>query len=222
MKTLNTLNSLIDDILLIIRDCNISASESINRTQVEKWIHHYRTKLIKEELDRDGIINPAYVQHLDNVHVDEVDTTTTDPNLVIPCRYIADVEIPRTIKTNNSNGVLSITDSYGNEIQMTSVVRLPRQRYRKYTCNDYLALFKNDRIYLDGPGDLEYINISIIPEDPSTIGDCDFADKAYPMPAYKIDTLKKLIFETELNIMTRMPSDDVNNTKNDLENIPAK
>ena len=42
------------------------------------------------------------------------------------------------------------------------------------------------------------------------------------MPASKIDTLKKLILETELNIMLKMPSDNTNNTKNDLENITVK
>ena len=36
MVTLNTLNTLVDDIMLIVRNSNISASESINRLQVEQ------------------------------------------------------------------------------------------------------------------------------------------------------------------------------------------
>ena len=222
MVTLNTLNTLVDDIMLIVRNSNISASESINRLQVEQWIHHYRAKLIKEELDRDGYINPSYIQYLDGVYLNEGNTSSSNSDLTIPCRYVTSIDIPKTIKTNNSNGILSVTDSIGNEIQITSIVRLSKQKYRKYTCYDYLAIIKDNKIYIDGPGYLEYINIALIPEDPSTISDCDFSDKPYPMPASKIDTLKKLILETELNIMLKMPSDNTNNTKNDLENITVK
>ena len=37
-----------------------------------------------------------------------------------------------------------------------------------------------------------------------------------------IPTLKQLIFERELGIMVRMPSDTKNNSSNDLENITVE
>ena len=36
--TFNSLNTIIDDILLIVRDNNISESENLSRIQIEQWI----------------------------------------------------------------------------------------------------------------------------------------------------------------------------------------
>jgi hypothetical protein len=44
---LNTLSNIIDDILLIARNNNISESEHLSRNQIEMWIHQYRAVLIK-------------------------------------------------------------------------------------------------------------------------------------------------------------------------------
>ena len=48
--TFNSLNTIIDDILLIVRDNNISESENLSRIQIEQWIHQYRAYLIKQVL----------------------------------------------------------------------------------------------------------------------------------------------------------------------------
>ena len=48
MVKLNTLNTIIDDIMLSIRNGRISESENISRIQVEQWIHQYRAMLIKQ------------------------------------------------------------------------------------------------------------------------------------------------------------------------------
>lgn len=50
--TFNSLNTIIDDILLIVRDNNISESENLSRVQIEQWIHQYRAYLIKQDLDK--------------------------------------------------------------------------------------------------------------------------------------------------------------------------
>ena len=56
---LNTLDSIIDDILLELRNHNISESEPISRLQVEQWITQYRAVLIKQDIDKGRDINPA-------------------------------------------------------------------------------------------------------------------------------------------------------------------
>ena len=48
----NSLNNIIDDLLLLLRNNNISESENLSRIQIELWIHQYRALLIKQDLDK--------------------------------------------------------------------------------------------------------------------------------------------------------------------------
>ena len=69
MVTFNSLNSLIDDIVLEIRNGDVSASDTLSRLQIEQWIHYYRALLIKQDIDKGRDINPAYLQSLDGVRL---------------------------------------------------------------------------------------------------------------------------------------------------------
>ena len=73
---LNTLNTIIDDILLELRNSNIANTESISRIQIEQWIINYRTLLIKQDIDKGRTINPQYVQTLSNIHLERIEPTT--------------------------------------------------------------------------------------------------------------------------------------------------
>ena len=46
-----SLSTLIDDILLIVRNNNISESEDISRQQIASWIISYEAMLAKKEKD---------------------------------------------------------------------------------------------------------------------------------------------------------------------------
>jgi len=46
-----SLKEIIDDILLITRNSNISESEDFSRSHIAAWIDHYRRKLWKDHLD---------------------------------------------------------------------------------------------------------------------------------------------------------------------------
>ena len=85
------------------------------------------------------------------------------------------------------------------------------------TCNDYIAYLKNNHLYLNGPGFLEYVEIEGILEDPTKVADCYDYDSPYPIPANMIPTLKNLIFSKELNIMLTVPTDNTNNSTNDVK-----
>ena len=50
MTKLGALDTIIDDILLELRNNNISESEQINRLQIEQWIIQYRAMLIKQDI----------------------------------------------------------------------------------------------------------------------------------------------------------------------------
>ena len=57
----NSLNNIIDDLLLLLRNNNISESENLSRIQIELWIHQYRALLIKQDLDKGREIGRAHV-----------------------------------------------------------------------------------------------------------------------------------------------------------------
>lgn len=210
--TFNSLNAIIDDILLIYRDNEISESENLSRIQIEQWIHQYRALLIKQDIDKGREINPDYVQTFGPLHISKVSNCTGGYN------YISDEELPKFIDLHFGSGLVAVKDMDGNLIQVGTETKAKYQTSRKYTCSDYIAYIKNNHLYLSGPEHLEYVVIEGILEDPTEAGDCfDRDDTPYPVPANMIPTIKQMIFERELNIMSQMPTDNTNNSVNDVK-----
>lgn len=214
---LNTLNTIVDDILLILRNSTIGESEHISRIQIEQWIHQYRAYLIRQEIDKGYDINNMYVTTIPMVHLDKVEDT---PGHFL---YQSEYELPKLIQFHKRPGLIFVKDMYGNLIQIGDETKAKAQKYRKYTCKDYICWVKNNRIYLDGDSNqLEYITIGIIPENPADVADCFDPNAPYPAPAHMIPTIKDLIFSKELRIMPQMPSDDTNNSQDNTQNIYKK
>lgn len=218
MITLNTLNTLIDDILLIIRNSNIVESENINRLQVKQWITTYRALLIKQDIDKDGDINPEYVQTLDTLDIDLVSFSKESG----VCKMRSFKKLPKTLDLNNRYGITSITDNNGNTIQMGDKSKATKQKYRRFTCNDYIAYYDNGYLSVIGPNLIDRLIVDGVWEDPDKVsefnGTCVDDNSTYPIPYDKIPALKELILSKELGILVRMPSDIINNAKNDLLN----
>ena len=64
-------------------------------------------------------------------------------------------------------------DMHGNLIQFGSETKRKFQRYRKYTCNDYIAYRKDNRICVENQTNaLEYILVEVIAEDPTELVMC--------------------------------------------------
>lgn len=213
--TFNSLNSIIDDIFLILRDNNISESENLSRIQVEQWIHQYRALLIKQDLDKGREVNPAYVQTIGPLHISKISVCGV-PNMF---EYVSDKELPKFIDLHFGSGLLAVRDMHGNLIQVGTETKARYQIARKYTCNDYIAFRKGNRLQLLGPGFLEYVQIDGILEDPTKAGTCfDYDNTPYPVPANMIPTIKDMIFTKEIRNMLSVPTDNTNNSVNDVNN----
>ena len=91
MAKLGTLNTIIDDIMLILRQNNISESEQLSRIQIESWIHQYRSMLIKQDIDKNRDVNPMYVQVIPCVHLDKIDHVHGHTE------YVSNIELPKLI-----------------------------------------------------------------------------------------------------------------------------
>lgn len=152
MQTLFTLNTLIDDILLTIRNNNISESEDLSRMQIEQWIHYYRAMLIKQDLDKGRSPNPSYFQTLYNLTLVEV---PADPIISCTgCSVNMDTvqkttnKVPSPIDLHFGTGILQVTDAGNNPIQYMPRARRSFQFERKYTKYDPTYYYENHYIYV--------------------------------------------------------------------------
>lgn len=209
-----TLNELVQDVLLEARNNQITESEKLSRHQIEIWIKSYRAMLIKQDIDKGRTVNPLYTQTI-KMHLDKVEEETGH------LEYIGDKELPTLIDFNFRPGVVSVKDMFGNLIQLGSETKMKLQRYRKYTCKDYIAYVKGNRIYVEGDANqLEYIEVEIIAEDPTDLKLCYNPETdEYPLPAAMWGTIKDMIFAKYFRTMSMQPSDTTNDSKDDLQNV---
>ena len=211
-----TLSQLIDDILLEARNNQITESEKLSRHQIQLWINSYRAMLIKQDIDKGREINPEYVQTI-KMHISKRNYQGHDV-------YVSDKELPKLIDFNYQKGVIAVKDLYGNILQIGHETKMKFQKYRKYTCDDYIVYIKHNRVFLQNQTNLlEWIQIDIIAEDPSETKECynPYTDQ-YPVPAAMWTTIKQLIFEREFNVMINNPSDTTNDSKDDVQNINSR
>ena len=210
----NTLNTIIDDIMLTARNSQISESESLSKLQVEQWVHQYRALLIKQDIDKGRDINDMYVQRMPFVHLDSI---TNDAGYT---EYKSAIQLPKTIDFHFKPGIVSVTDMYDNLIQLGSFTKAKYQKYRKNTGDDYIAYIKGKHLCVFGDSNsLEYVNIDLIAENPAEVGTCFDPDDEYPIPANMVITLKNMILINELQLMIRMPSDSTNDSSDDMQHI---
>lgn len=212
-----SLNELIDNILLIARNSNIGESEHLSRIQIEKWILAYRAMLIKQDIDKDKYVDDLYSTTLGPIHLDKIETA---PGKIV---YVGDKELPKLISFNKMSGVLSVKDMHGNIIQLGDYTKSKYQKYRKFTCKDYIAWVDSNKIYVEGDSNiLEYIMVDVIAEDPTQLADCFDPDAEFPIPASKIPTITQLIMDKELRMQLSMPSDTTNNSEDNTQNLYKK
>ena len=208
-----TLNELCDDVLLEVRNNNISESEKISKHQIMLWIKSYRAMLIKQKIDKKEPLDEMFKQTI-RMHLDKIEE---DPGHI---EYVGDKELPTLLNTKWITGLVTVKDAYGNVIQMGTETKMKFQKYRKYTCKDYIAYRKGKKVYVQGDSNqLEYIDVEVIAEDPTEGILCYNPDvDDYPLPAYMWPTVKDLIFDKNLSIMIRQQSDITNNTADDNQN----
>lgn len=208
-----TLQNMIDDILLEARNNNIAESEKLSKHQIALWIKSYRAMLIKQKLDKKEKLDDMFTQTI-RMHVDKVEE---DPGHV---EYVGDQELPTLLNTKWFTGLINVKDAYGNIIQLGDETKMKFQKYRKYTCKDYIAYKKGNKVYVEGDANtLEYIDVQVLAEDPTESKLCyDPSKDEYPLPVYMWPTIKDLIFSKDFYTLSIQRSDTTNNTSDDNQN----
>ena len=207
MANLTTLNTIITDLLNIIRGAEVARTEPISKVQIEMWIHQYRAFLIKRELDKDRLINPDYIQTLDDV------STTINSN----GEYVTDIDIPNTVFRNNEDGFTWLGSVEGKEYQYMTEQRSQWNQYRKYTNADPYIYLLNNKLYNNYPNNLRVKGLWENPMEVIRLNNptADINSK-YPIPVNLIPTLKEMILKNELGVEAESPSDDTNDSQHNI------
>ena len=224
-----TLREIIDDILLIARNSNISESEDFSRAHIAAWVNHYRRLLWRKHLDELKAREEAGQMLEDLIDGEFIVVKETGPHKLIkvesgdPDRNTFTKVTEDTfdnIYCNRWTSILAVHDEAGENIQYVNHIRRHYQYWRKYTFGEMTAYYLDDKhIYVQGLQDddqLEYIYVMAIYETPED--DTDENENSDPdeddikIPTWMVPDIKKLIMTNELAFMLNKPSDDSNNS----------
>ena len=224
-----SLRVLTDDILLLVRNNNISESEDLSRGHIHAWIKAYKNQLWKQERDRlkqmakqnalrwDDLADNEFVKR---VEIGPLELEKVESNSEIPTFTKRTVEVIPDVLDNAESSILAIHDESGENIQYMNHIRRHYNYWRKYTFGEMTGHYKDDgHVYVQGLVDqdeLKYIYVLYLLEvkddTPDGEDDDDPADEDDVLiPAWMVPPIKKLILDNELAFMLNRPSDDSNN-----------
>lgn len=209
-----SLRTIIDDILLIVRNNNISESEDLSRAQIASWVIQYRAYLAKKQAEQDEQTGD------DTEPSDTINSITIGPLELEDwsnsaeddcCSYMFKKTKEKVLTTEGSESdIISVYDQNYCPIQYMHNQRKHFHRFRRYTYNEPTCWFDNGYIYIEGSNldNIEFIYVTgnIDPE-----GYADGEDDV-TIPGWMIPDIKKAIMTNELAFMLKRPSDDSNNS----------
>lgn len=223
-----SLREIIDDILLLVRNNNISESEDLSREQIHVWVKAYRRQIWKEELDRrkllylqsklelDDLIDWEFVKRIETgpMELEELEENTGPENTKRTKDKLSDVT-GLEVFNNVGTSILAIHDQNGENIQYMDHTRKYYHNYRKYTYGDMTGYYKDDgHVYIQGIVDmnqLKYVYVLAVYEDQDADDDDDKDEEDIMIPSWMVPGIKERIMKNELTFMLNRPSDDSNN-----------
>ena len=224
-----SLRVLTDDILLLVRNNNISESEDLSRGHIHAWIKAYKNQLWKQERDRikalakQGALDEETLadnEFIKRVEIGPLELEKVESHTEIPTFTKRTIDVIPDVMDNAEGSILAIHDESGENIQYMNHIRRYYNYWRKYTFGEMTGHYKDDgHIYIQGLVDqdeLKYIYVLYLLEvkddTPDGENEDDPADEDdVEIPAWMVPPIKKLILNNELAFMLNRPSDDSNN-----------
>ena len=220
-----SLKNITDDILLLVRNNNISESEDLSREQIHAWIKAYRHRIWREEKDRRELMNKQQGLNIEDwaddeffkvIEVGPLELTKEDDKDEIPTFTRKTIDPLENVYNNDYRSILAVHDESGENIQYMNHIRRHYNYWRKYTFGELTACYKDDgHIYIQGLVDennLKYIYVLYLMDVEDEDGDDDDLDEdKILIPAWMVPGIKERILKNELSFMLNRPSDDSNN-----------
>ena len=216
-----TLKSLVDDILLLVRNNNISESEDLSREQIRLWIKSYKQQLIKQRIDQqknesddnddiEDLTDDIYIKEKGPLELEDV------PSLdKVPMFTKRTIEKLEGVYNDEKTSILAVHDQAGENIQYMNHIRRHYNYFRKYTGSELTADYKDGHIYIrgiHGIKTLKYIWVLAVYEEDDDNFDNAASENDVKIPSWMVPFIKNGILKNELSFMLNRPSDDSNNS----------
>lgn len=220
-----TLNTITTDLLKIIRGSQLSQSEPISKRQLENWVHQYRARLLKQDLDKGKMPNPSYIQTIQALELEEISENEGTTLTSTKRTFRTKLQVPETIDLNFKSGFMYIGTTNGDEIQFVSEQRARWQEYSTYTSKDPIAYLKGGYLYIHNDDSIRYITVRGVFEIPPEVSHLNnpresitdvTENSPYPIPINMIPVLKEMILKGELGIEGKAFSDTKNDSASDV------
>lgn len=205
---------------------------SISDRQVMFIVDYYRARLLKQDQEQGRFVQSLYVQNLGCVNVIQADKN--DKCDIEDCILRTELHLPKPLESHTGMNFTFVGTSNGKPFQHKPHNAMFWKRAAKWTGNEPNWYFQSGYIYLVDPPSKMFsdLNVQGIFERPSEamefrtcacpdnnedcLGTLDFE---YPLPMHHVDTIVKLVAETEMRILTSIPVDNANNSINQLAEL---
>lgn len=207
----------------------------ISDSQIAFIVDYYRARLFKQDQEKSRFNKDLYVQNLGKVNL--ITTDTHECCVVTKCALRTAVQIPTPIEAINGLNLTFVGLLNGQPFTYQSYNTLPWKHADKWTSKEPTYYFQNGYIYIVNPPTdmLTYVNIQGIFESPKKAVkfrtcDCDLNGEAcfdgydfeYKLPQHYVDTIVKMVAQTELAILKQIPADTANNSMAQLVDVLKK
>ncbi len=221
-----TFNKLAYSMLDQVRGGLLSDDEAISLRLVKYWINNTRALLIRQDLDKGRTISASIVQTISCLEVTEVDASTCPCNVPIGCTIMRTVRtIPKPIEIGQRDlivrvGPINIT---ARAFSLVNQFRASWTGYLSFNINPK-AFYRDQYIWIiNPPQGLQYITIQGVFENPEDLAEyvsctstpCYTDDDPYPISAWMVNSMEKIIMENNFKIATSTSIDDKGNAKPD-------
>tara|TARA_R100001463_G_scaffold89366_2_gene144121 strand:- start:1128 stop:1829 length:702 start_codon:yes stop_codon:yes gene_type:complete len=208
-----------------------SDDESISNRQLMFIIDYYRARLLKQDQEKGRFVQSMYVQNLGCVDVSQKDKNekceTED------CILRTTLQIPKPLESHTGINLTFVGNSNGTPFQHKSHNAMYWKGAAKWTGKEPAWYFQGGYVYLVDPPTkmLSDINVQGIFENPQKANEfktcscpnnepCNTGyDFEYPLPLHHVDTIVKLVAQTELSVLSAIPVDNANNSINQLAEL---
>ena len=226
-----TLNEIAYNLLNLMRGGRSGHDEHISLDQIKFNIKHYRAMFIRRDFARNGIVTRHLEQDLGCLKLIPVDASKCC-DFETSCEvYRTELEIPKTVRFNFKDAITFVGHPDGTSpISLVEAHMLKYLAYDKYTAHKPKAYMVNDYMYLYNPGDMQYLNVRGVFENPSDLsvykcetGICfDEGKEDFPIPMDMLSMINAGIINGELRLLAGTTSDTANDRSQDVGRIPRR
>lgn len=230
-----TLNEATYELKMIIRRNNLSDDDRLDNRLVRDWIHGQRELWIRNEVNKNRMVDQSIIQSLGCVNLEVADRSSC-PSFTTGYSVLqTSQDIPKRIELNNWDGIFEVgpIDKIARRFSYINISRARFAGNGQFNSKIIYAFPYGNRIMLIAK-DMEsgsflkylrYIGVRGLFADPTEVASfthvdgtaCYSNDDDYPMNRWMWQYMRQAILEANFDLLIRTPTDKVNNANDTLK-----